>query len=72
MSEQPFTKAKQPPAPITTLVDVLGDGKCGGPLSTLLTHAAAEEHENDEEDERATEGHEQDLPPLKRTRLCTC
>ena len=65
MSEQPLAESDEALFPVTRIIQLL----CGGELlrlvGSLLSGSSPPAHQDDQEDESASEGHEKYLPPLE-------
>ena len=68
MSEQPLPKPNQALLPVAFVIQVLRHGEFFGLVESLLSGSSPPAHQDDHEDESASEGHEEDLPPLEPVR----
>jgi len=65
MSEQPLSESDQALLPVTAIVQLLCDGEFLGLVGSLLSGSSPPAHQEEHEDESASKGHEENLPPLE-------
>jgi len=65
MSEQPLSKSDETLLPVTGIVQLLRDGELLRLVGPLLSGSPPPAHQEDQEDKGASEGHEENLPPLE-------
>ena len=63
MTEELLPETHETPPPTTLAIETLRSRKHGGSFGPLLPRVTAPKHENDDENEGASKGHEEDLPP---------
>ena len=72
VSEQPLAESEEALLPATRIVQLLRGGELLRLVGSLLSGSSPPAYQDDQEDERASEGHEKNLPPLEfvGTTLC--
>ena len=65
VSEQPLAESDEALLPITGIVQLLCGGEFLRLVGSLLSGSSSPAHQDDQEDESASEGHEKNLPPLE-------
>ena len=72
VSEQPLAESDEALLPATRIVQLLCGGKLLRLVGPLLPGSSPPAHQNDQEDESASEGHEKNLPPLEFVGIALC
>ena len=73
VSEQPLTESDEALLPVTGIVQLLcGSGELLHLVGSLLSTSSPPAHQDDQEDESASEGHGQNLPPLESVGVALC
>ena len=65
VSEQPLSEPDEALLPATSVVQLLCEGELLRLVGSLFSGSSPPTHEDDQEDESASESHEKNLPPLK-------
>ena len=73
VSEQPLAESDEVLLPVTGIVQLLcGGGELLHLVGSLLSTSSPPAHQDDQEDESASEGHGQNLPPLESVGVALC